>query len=533
MPQYMPSTADFVVVGAGSAGAAVAARLTERPRTSVVLFEAGGEDKDKFAHIPAGFNQLFEGANDWNYRTEPQPALAGRRIYWPRGKMLGGSSSMNAMMWVRGFAADYDEWAMHAGPGWSYENVLPYFERMATVEGGSEPGEGTEGPLHISRQRSPRALTRDFLQAVTEAGYSVERANTERPQGFTETMVTQKRGARWSTADAYLRPALQRHRDLTVVTGAHVTRVVFDGNRAVGVEYRIGDETKIMYTKREVILSAGAINTPQLLMLSGIGHGEDLQELGIPVLHHNPAVGRRLRDHLAAPIVYRTRGGSLYGADKNLLELGNYLLLRRGQLTSNIGEAYGFAHSKAQAGEDLGLPDLELIFAPAPYIGEGLAEPDGHAITLAAVLLKPESTGLVALTSPDPFTPPRIEPRYCTEAADREALLAGLQLCVNIANQPALKGHIGDIMQPPVPADTPMEEVLRRCLEDHSHTLYHPVGTCRMTSDDSGVVDPELRVRGVEGLRIADTSVMPVITRGHTHAPAVLIGEKAADLIAP
>ncbi|MGV9413483.1 GMC family oxidoreductase [Nocardia sp. NPDC003693] len=525
MPQYMPSSVDFIVVGAGSAGAAVAARLSDRAGVSVAVLEAGSEDKDKFIRIPAGFSKLFQGPNDWNYRTEPQPDLSNRQVYWPRGKMLGGSSSMNAMMWVRGFAADYDEWASHAGPEWSFQQVLPYFQRMETLDGVAEPG--AEGPLHISAQRSPRGLTGDFLQAVTQAGYSVEAANLDEPQGFTQTMVSQKRGARWSTADAYIRPAQQRRRDLTVVTDAHVTQILFEGNRAVGVEYRVGDEVKQLRANREVVLSGGAINTPHLLMLSGIGDADQLQNHGIEVRRHTPEVGQGLRDHLAAPIVYRTRGGSLFGADKSIPELANYLLRRRGQLTSNVGEAYGFVRSR----DELPLPDLELIFAPAPYIGEGLAEPDGHAITFAAVLLKPTSFGSITLASADPFTAPRINPRYCTEADDRAALLAGLRICANLASQPALKEHIGEIMQPGVPADTPMEEVLRRCLEDHAHTLYHPVGTCRMSTGPDGVVDPQLRVRGFEGLRIADTSVMPVITRGHTHAPAVLIGEKAADLI--
>ncbi|MFB7720693.1 GMC family oxidoreductase [Nocardia sp. NPDC056100] len=526
MPQYTPSTVDFIVVGAGSAGAAVAARLSDRPGVSVAVVEAGSADRDKFVHIPAGFSKLFQGENDWNYRTEPQTELHDRQVYWPRGKMLGGSSSMNAMMWVRGFAADYDEWAEHAGPGWSFEQVLPYFQRMETVEG--PEGNVGEGPLYISPQRSPRAITQEYLTAATQAGFTLETANADVPQGFTQTMVSQKRGARWSTADAYLRPALQRHRDLTLITDAHVTQVLFEGNRAVGVEYRIGGETKQLHAKREVILSGGAINTPQLLMLSGIGPVDQLTALGIPVRHHNPEIGRNLRDHLAAPIVYRTKAGSLYGADKNLLELGNYLLRRRGQLTSNVGEAYGFVRSRP----DLDLPDLELIFAPAPYIGEGLGEPDGHALTFAAVLLKPESLGEITLTSTDPFVAPRIDPKYVSEINDRITLMAGLRTCVEIASQPALKEHIGELMQPEMPASTPMDEVLKRCLDAHSHTLYHPVGTCRMSSDSTGVVDPELRVRGVEGLRIADTSVMPIITRGHTHAPAVLIGEKAADLIA-
>ncbi|WP_327143044.1 GMC family oxidoreductase [Nocardia sp. NBC_01327] len=527
MPQYMPSTVDFIVVGAGSAGAAVAARLSEKHGVSVAVIEAGSTDRDKFIHIPAGFAELFEGENDWNYRTTPQPELADRQVYWPRGKVLGGSSSMNAMMWVRGFAADYDEWAEYGGPGWSFEQVLPYFQRMETVEGATEAGEGVDGPLHISRQRSPRPLTQQYLNAAAEAGYPVERANLDAPQGFTETMVNQKRGARWSTADAYLRPALQKHQDLTIVTDAHVTRVLFEGKRAVGVEYRVGEEIKQLHAKREVVLSGGAINTPQLLMLSGIGDADQLQSHGIPVLHHNSEVGRNLRDHLAAPIVYRTKAGSLYGADKSIAELANYFVRRRGQLTSNVGEAYGFVRSHP----DVGLPDLELIFAPAPYIGEGLGDPDGHALTFAAILLKPLSTGSITLASADPFAAPLIDPNYCAEFSDRTALLNGLRTCLEIAAQPALKEHIGELMQPVLPADTPIEDVLRRCLEHHSHTLYHPVGTCRMSTDHTGVVDPELRVHGIEGLRIADTSVMPIITRGHTHAPAVLIGEKAAGII--
>lgn len=529
MPESSPDTVDFIVVGAGSAGAALAARLSERSGTSVTVLEAGSADKDKFIRIPAGFSKLFQGENDWNYFTEPQPSLSGRRVFWPRGKMLGGSSNMNAMMWVRGFAADYDEWAQHAGPGWSFQQVLPYFRKMEQVEGATESGEGTEGPLHISKQRSPRALTRDFLLAATEAGYPIERPNTDRPHGFSETMVTQKRGARWGTADAYLRPALQRHRDLDVVTDAQVTRVLFEGKRAIGVEYRRGGQLQRLHARREVILSGGAINTPQLLLLSGVGDSEQLSALGIPVVHHSPEVGRNLRDHLATPIVYRTRSGSLFTAER-VPELVNYLLRRRGMLTSNVGEAYGFARSR----DDLDLPDLELIFAPAPYIGEGLVEADGHAVTFASVLLKPASTGSISLSSTDPFAAPLIDPRYCTDpdGLDRTALLSGLRTCVNLAQQPSFKEHIGDLMQPAVPADTPMDEVLRRCLEDHSHTLYHPMGTCRMSADETSVVDPELRVRGIQGLRIADTSVMPVIIRGHTHAPAVLIGEKAADLIA-
>jgi choline dehydrogenase len=522
------STADYVVVGSGSAGAVVAARLSEDPKVSVVVLEAGPKDKDKFIHIPAGFGKLFEGPVDWNYRTTPQPALAGREVFWPRGKTLGGCSSMNAMMWVRGYAADYDEWAEHAGAGWSFAEVVKYFRRIETVQDASGPGEGTDGPLQISKQRSPRSSTQAYLNAVKETGYTVERANLDRPEGFSQTMVTQKGGARWSTADAYLKPAAKRS-NVTVLTEAQATRVVFDGKKAIGVEYSKDGKLFTVQARREVILSGGAINSPALLMHSGIGDAKELKSNGIDVRHNLPAVGKNLLDHLVSLVVYRANGGTLFDAEKPL-ELVNYLARHRGMLTSNVGEAYGFIRSS----EDLELPDLELIYAPAPYIGEGLVDPDGHGVALGTILLKPKSSGEITLASGDPLAKPIIDPRYCSdsEGIDRAALLTGLRVCAEIASAPSLKAELdGDFMQPNLPASTPIEEVLTAALEKHSHTLYHPVGTCRMGSDESSVVDPELRVRGVEGLRVADASIMPTIIRGHTHAPSVLIGEKAADLI--
>jgi choline dehydrogenase len=497
--------ADYIVVGTGSAGSVVANRLSADPSVSVVVLEAGPRDKDKFIHIPAGFAKLFRGDMDWHYVTEPQKELDGREIYWPRGKVLGGSSSMNAMMWVRGFPADYDEWAEHAGEQWSYANVEKYFNRIE------------HGPLVISPQRSPRTSTAAWLDAVRECGHD----------GFVETRVTQRRGARWSTADAYLKPALRR-RNLTLHTEATVTRVIVDGTRAVGVEFEQLGARRVINARREVVLCGGAINSPQLLMLSGIGDRAQLAEHGIDVVRETPGVGTNLLDHLVVPLGFDVPGDTLFAAE-NPVQLVNYLVRRRGMLTSNVGEAYGFVKSRS----DLELPDLELIFAPAPYFDEGIGDPyTGHAVVMGPILLKPHSHGTITLRSADPKDKPIIDPGYLTDdaGADRAALMAGLRMCADIAKSAALKGIIGKVARPLDAAELD-DEALERALNSLSHTLYHPVGTCRMGSDDVSVVDPELRVRGVDGLRVADASVMPTIIRGHTHAPSVLIGEKAADLI--
>ncbi len=507
--------ADYIVVGTGSAGSVVANRLSADSSVEVVVLEAGPTDKDKFIHIPAAFSKLLRSPVDWDYLTEPQKELDGREIYWPRGKMLGGSSSMNAMMWVRGFAADYDEWGAAAGEQWDYAHLEPYLRRLEN------------GPLSIAPQRSPRTSTAAWLKAVQECGYSIEDPNQAAPEGFCETLVTQRRGARWSTADAYLRPALKRP-NLTLLTEATATKVLFDGRRAVGVEFDKGGARQSVRARREVVLCGGAINTPQLLMLSGIGDRDQLDEHGIDVVAPSSGVGANLLDHLIVPLGFDVPSDTLHAAEKPL-ELLNYLVRRRGMLTSNVGEAYGFVKSRA----DLELPDLELIFAPAPYFEEGLGDPyPGHAVVMGPILVKPHSSGTIRLRSADPNDKPIIDPRYLTDpaGADRAALMAGLRMCATIAASPALRGIIGSIARP-LNATVLDDETLERALNSLSHTLYHPVGTCRMGSDDASVVDPHLRVRGVDGVRVADASVMPTIIRGHTHAPSVLIGEKAADLI--
>lgn len=506
---------DYVVVGTGSAGSVVANRLTANPQTQVTVLEAGPLDTNKLIHIPAALIKLFRSEVDWDYLTESQHQLNGRRIYCPRGKVIGGTSSINAMMWVRGFAADYDEWGTLAGSGWDFNHVARYFARIEN------------GPLEITAQRSPRRLTGAWLEAAEQCGYPIEEPNQAMPEGFCESLVTQRRGARWSCADAYLKPALRRQ-NLTLLTEASATRVLFEGSRAVGVEFVHAGRRRVIRARREVVLCAGAYNSPQLLMLSGVGDRDHLDANGVPIIRHAPEVGANLRDHLNVPLGFDVRRDSLYSADK-LRHLVNYLVRRRGMLTSNGGEAYGFVRSRP----DLALADLELVFMPAPAFDEGIGDPyPGHAVTFGPVLLRPDSRGTVRLRSRDPKHKPVIDPRYLSDVGsrDREALLAGLRICAKLVQTPALRRVLGRIARP-LATSTFDDHALERAIDTCAQAIHHPVGTCRMGSDGASVVDPQLRVRGLYGLRIADASVMPAIIRGHTHAPTVMIAEKAADLI--
>lgn len=522
-----PAVADYVVVGTGSAGSVIAERLSANPRNHVVVLEAGGNDTDRRIRMPVTWTQLFRSPIDWDYLTEPQPELNGRRIYWPRGKTLGGSSSMNAMLWIRGFAADYDEWAVHAGEQWSFNRIVKYFKQIERLEGAREPDEGHAGPLYISHQRSPHPLTAAWLEAVQQAGHAIERPNLPQPDGFSQTMVTQRRGRRWSAADAWLRPALRR-KNLTLISNATVTRVMFRGTRAAGVEFQTSRGRQFVRARREVVLCAGTVNSPQLLMLSGIGDREHLQSHGIEVVHHLPQVGHNLQDHLVAVLGFDVEANTLIGAGRPL-QIANYLIRRRGMLTSPQGEAYGFVRSRPE----LALPDLELFFGPGPFFDQGLGEPYGHAITFGPILQKPHSSGRISLRSAEPTDKPIIDPRYLSDSGglDRTAMLEGLRMCAKIADAPPLTGLLRSMARPIGAIDT-SETTLQNALYNEAHSIWHPVGTCRMGTDRASVVSPELEVRGVRGLRVADASVMPVITRGHTHAPSVLIGAKAADLIA-
>lgn len=527
---------DYVIVGAGSAGSVLADRLSADRSARVVLLEAGERDNKQAVHIPAAFSQLFGSSRDWNYRTVAQPALADRRIYWPRGKMLGGSSSLNAMMWVRGFAADYDRWAELAGPDWSFQSLVPYMVRAEQITGASRVDHGRAGAISIEPQRDPRSHTAAFLRAAREAGYPLAEANVPQPDGFTQTMVTQRRGARFSTVDAYLDEARTRS-NLTIRTGVKAQRVLFRDGRAVAVQCLVDGEIKTISAAREVLICAGAVETPALLLRSGIGDGDALRALHIEPVVDAPEVGRNLADHLVAGLVAEAAGDTLMDA-RHPREVSAYLVRRRGMLSSNVAEAYGFVRTSPR----LALPDIEILFAPVAYLSEGLVEPPFHGVTIAAILLQPESRGVVDLVSSDPSAPPRIDPGYLSSPGDRSTLLAGLEICQRIVRQPALARSLAgvDAAQPApgvtfrVPegaAGMSDREMAVAALEHHAHTLYHPVGTARMGTDPESVVDPQLRVRGVQGLRVVDASVIPQIIHGHTHAPTVFIAERAADLI--
>ncbi|NUR62539.1 MAG: glucose-methanol-choline oxidoreductase [Catenulispora sp.] len=506
---------DYVVVGAGSAGAAVAARLSQDPSCRVALLEAGPADRHPLIHIPLAFPELFETKVDWAYRTVQQPKLGGRRIYWPRGRMLGGSSSINAMMWVPGYAADYEEWAKAAGPAWGPDKVfatLRRIEAFAAAEDGARHGDS--GPVHVENQRSPHLLTARFLEACAALGMP-----------GVQSAVTQHQGRRWSTADAYLRPA-RRRPNLVVLTGTLATRVLFHNRRATGVRYLNGRRVGSLAVRREVILCGGAVNTPQLLMLSGIGPAEQLRQRGISVVADSPEVGRNLRDHLAAGIVVRTRNVRTLISGRTPAGFARYLARRDGPLSSNIGEAYSFTRSD----EALEHPDLEVIFAPVAFLDEGLTRPTEHGYTVSAVLQKPLSQGTITLASIDPSAAPNIDPAYLSdpEGRDYATLTRGVALCEQIAAAPQLARYSdGYLLLPEMAGEELHEASIRR----YAQTLYHPVGTCRMGSDAGSVVDPALRVRGVQGLRVADASVMPSIVRGHTNAAAIVIGERAAELV--
>jgi choline dehydrogenase len=511
---------DYIVVGAGSAGCVLAHRLSSDPAVQVALIEAGPPDRSLNIRIPPAFPKLFHTKYDWNLSTTAQPELKGRELYWPRGKTLGGSSSLNAMMWVRGARADYDAWPR----GWSYAEVLPYFQR-AENRIGSNGGQvyGTGGPLYIEELRDPNPLRATFFAAGDQDGFTrLDELNRPDIDGYAPTPVTQHGGRRWSAADGYLRPGLKRP-NLTLITGALVEKIILSGHRASGVMFRSRGGRRSVTAAREIILSAGAVHSPHLLQLSGIGDPEVLRAAGIQTQVASPGVGTGLQDHPAVPVIMYTRDPvTLAGADKRPGELVKYLTRRRGQLTSNVGEAVLFGRSEP----GLEHPDLEFIFAPVPFIQHGQVAPPGHGITIAVVLLQPESTGTVTVRSADPAIAPAIDAGYLSNARDLARLVAGVRQSRRLFATEAMAGQVTEMMMP-TSDETDLAEYVRSSAE----TLYHPTRTCRMGTDEAAVVDPELRVRGVDRLRVVDASVMPQIIRGHTHAPVVMIAEKAADLI--
>jgi choline dehydrogenase len=516
---------DTIIVGAGSAGCVLANRLTEDPNHRVLLLEAGSRDWHPFIHMPAGLAKLIElDRINWSYETEPQEHLHGRRLYWPRGKVLGGSSSINAMCYCRGHRKDYDSWAAAGAEGWSFNDVLPFFVKSEDQENGAGDYHGTGGPLSVQNLRHHNPLSEVFLEAAQQAGHPrTDDFNGPRQRGFDFYQVTQRNGRRCSTAVGYLRPALKRP-NLRVETSAQATRVLLEGTRATGVDYRAGRESRTARGGR-VILSGGAINSPQLLMLSGIGPPDALRAAGITVRHALPGVGRNLQDHLDVCTLVHCTESVTYDKLNELFAGVRYLIDRRGPVSSNIAEAGGFIVSR-HATDDR--PDIQMHFVPAFLDDHGRNRIEGNGMTIHACALRPESRGWLTLRSADPFDAPVMQPNYLDDEYDRRLMLECVRLSREIFAQAAFDPFRGAELYPGEgrSSDEELMDFIRRKAE----SIYHPIGTCRMGIDEDAVVDPRLGVRGLEGLSVVDASVMPTLVSGNTNAPTIMIAERFAAL---
>jgi choline dehydrogenase len=512
---------DYVIVGAGSAGCVLANRLSEDPDVSVLLLEAGPPDVNENIHVPLGYLQLGGTEVDWDYSSTPEPHCDGRRIALPRGRVLGGSSSINAMVYIRGNHRDYDEWGV---PGWSWAEMKPYFVKSEDNERGASEFHGAGGPLPVSEERSHNKISKAFVEAGVQAGLARnDDFNGARQEGVGLYQVTQRGGMRASTAVAYLHPVAERP-NLDVMPYMFVRQIVFEGNRAVGVRASQLGEVKELRAEREVILCAGAYNSPQLLMLSGVGPAEHLIMREIDVLLDRPSVGENLSDHPATQLVWTTPEPESLLRALEPETLAEYEATQTGPFASNFAEAGGFV----RVGKDAPAPDIQFHVVPLQIIDEGTRDPEAHGLWVSPCLLTERSRGSVRLRSKDPSAKPIVRNDFYAEGDDMQRMIAGLRVALDICAQDALKPYCAEPFN--VPAGD-SEEALRAHAARTTFAIYHPVGTCRMGEDADAVVDPQLRVNGLEGLRVIDASVMPTVPRGNTNAPVIALAERAADLI--
>ena len=525
---------DYIVTGAGSAGCAVAARLSESGRYRVLLLEAGGKDRNPWIHIPMGFSQVYANPRvNWMYESEPEAQLGGRTLYQPRGKVLGGTSSINGMVYMRGNAADYDEWRQRGCTGWDWDSVLPYFRKAEHQERGANEFHGVGGPLHVSDQPHRSELADRLVEAAIQAGLPpIGDFNDGRQEGAGYFQSTTGKRRRWSTATAYLRPARNR-KNLEVRPNALATRILIESGRATGVTYISGGVPRTARADGEVIVSGGVFNSPQLLQLSGIGPGALLQDMDIPVIHDLPAVGSHLQDHFYVRLAFRctksiTMNELANSTPRKVLALAQYMLFHAGPLAANGVTAGAFARSDPR----LERPDLQFNFSPYSYASRDARGAVAHpfpGFSLSAVHLRPDSRGTVHIKSPDPLAAPAIRFNFLETQSDLRALTAGVRLARKFTRQPALAPYVAEelLPGPAVNTDAEFEANIRM----NANSNLHPVGTCRMGPDGGSVVDPRLRVHGIGRLRVADASIMPTVPAGNTNAPSIMIGEKAADMV--
>lgn len=523
---------DYLIIGGGSAGCVLAARLSEDPAVTVALLEAGPVDKSILIHVPMGLGVMAQqGTANWKFDTTPQPGLNGRKGYQPRGKVLGGSSSINAMVYIRGQKEDYDAWASEGNPGWSFDELLPYFKRAEDNARAPDAFHSQGGPLHVQDLTSPNGLVPRFVEAGRQAGLPVNPDfNGESQEGVGAYQVTHKNGERWSAAKGYLTPHLSRP-NLRVFTGAHICKVLLEKKRATGVEFIHAGQTKQLLANREVLVCAGALQSPQILMLSGIGPKDHLLEHRIAPAHNLPGVGQNLHDHadvvqmVNAPAAKESVGITPGGIARLVRGIFEWRNQRTGVLTSNAAEAGGFIKSSPQERT----PDLQLHFVVAKLLNHGRTTVLGNGYSCHVCLLRPKSRGSVKLASNNPIDAPLIDPNFLGERDDMDRMIKGFKIMRNILKQPALTALGGSESAKSASATSDLD--IEQFIRNNADTIYHPVGTCRMGNGPMDVVDAQLRVHGIDGLRVVDASIMPQVVSGNTNAPVIMIAEKAADLI--